>query len=288
MIKSPLSYLRRRPDIRWLMVWITGVSMILGWNALFLNEPDMRILTEAFFQTLMISIASVIVAVAAAWSWTNLSEWAVRRKHRLTGLCLITLYEVLRSAPQIIGLLIGYAMLTLFIQSEIIRQTLPIMAVMAFTLGLVTAYEFIELFRERIGYFKQKDFYPAMRVCGVSEARIINRDILWYNGRVLLLQKCISVFGVVLFLQSSIDYIISVGLTTDISSVNFPDSLGSVLAKMNSKQDILAVGMAFTEPSSIPDLFTDHLLGISAAGLLVWTLICFFQITREFTRYQRL
>ena len=288
MVNVPLSYMRRRPDIRWLLVWITGVSLMLAWNAFFLNDPDMRILTEAFFQTLMISIASVMFAVAAAWAWINLSEWAVSRKLRLTGLCLNALYDVLRSAPQIIGMLIGYAMLTLFIQSEIIRQALPVMVVMAFTLGLVTAYEFIELFKERIGYFRQKDFYPAMRVCGVSEARIINRDILWYNGRVLLLQKCISVFGVVLFLQSSIDYIISVGLTTDISSVNFPASLGSVLAKMNSKQDILAVGMAFNEPSTIPILFTDHLLGISAAGLLVWTLICVFQITREFTRYRRL
>lgn len=285
MIEPVIRLFRPYPDLRWLIAWIIGIALIFAWNSFFLNSPDLRLLATAFLQTLLISSTAVLIAVLSAWGWVNLTER--KPSGRLAGF-LQMLYDAFRSAPQIIGLLIGYSVLTLLIRSETIQQTGWIMLWMSSVLALVSAYEFIELFRERIAHFKQKDFYPALRVCGVSEWRIINRDILWYNGRALLLQKAIAVFGVVVFLQCSIDFIISVGLTADISSANFPSTLGSVLSRMSSKQDILAIGMAFAEPSTIPSLFTGHLLGITAAALIVWTLIGAFQTAHEFTRRRRL
>lgn len=285
MIKQYIQIFWDYPDLRWLLGWLTGVALMFTWNSFFLNAPDLRLLATAFLQTLLISSSAVLISVISAWGWVNLTER--RPEGRLAGFLQI-LYDAFRSAPQIIGLLIGYSVLTLLIRSETIQQTAWIMLWMSAALAMVSAYEFIELFRERIAHFRQKDFYQALRVCGVSEWRIINRDILWYNGRALLLQKAIAVFGVVVFLQCSIDFIISVGLTADISSANFPSTLGSVLAKMNSKQDILAIGMALTDPSSLPSLFTGHLLGITTAALMVWTLFCVYRIAHEFTRRRRL
>ncbi len=276
------------PDIRWTLIWLTGVAVIVIWNGLFLNAPDRTLVITAFLQSLMISAGGVLSASAIAWCWMNAGEWAERRRNMGLSAVIRIAYDSIRSAPQIIGLLIGYAALTLLIRSETLREPLWIMAWMAACFAVVSAPELTELFQERITHFKKKDFFPAMRVCGFSEFRIINRDILWFNGRALFLQKCVSLFGVVLFLQCSIDFIISVGLTNDISSANFPSTLGSVLAKMNSKQDILAVGLSFSDPASIPSLLTDHLMGISTAALLVWTLICFFQIAHELTRRARL
>jgi hypothetical protein len=113
----------------------------------------------------------------------------------------------------------------------------------------------------------------------VKESRIINIEILWKNSRAHLLHKLVAIFGISIFLQCSIDFIISVGLTTDVSSTNFPSTLGSVLAKMDSKQDILAVSTVLVNPSYLPNLLTNHLQGISVAFIIVFTLLCMYQIS---------
>ncbi len=270
------------------MLWIAGIAVTLVWNRFFLIRSDFILIETALVQSMMTSVLAVVLAAGMAWIWINLEEWARRNNINRFRTLMDVVYDVQKSAPQVIGLLIGYSLLTVLIRTETLRNTFWMMAWMSSCLALVTAAEFAELFRERIGFFRQKDFFPAMRVCGLSEFRIINRDILWYNSRAFLLQKGVSLFGVVLFLQCSIDFIISVGLANDISSANFPSSLGSVLARMSSKQDILAIGMSLADPSSVPALFTEHLMGISAAALLVWTLICIFQIAHELTQRSRL
>ena len=81
------------------------------------------------------------------------------------------------------------------------------------------------------------------------------------------------------FLLCSIDFIISVGLSSDVSSVNLPVTLGSMLAKIDSKQDILAIGTVLLNPGYLPEIFTRHLQGVSVAFLIVFTLLCVHKIS---------
>ncbi|RMF56578.1 MAG: hypothetical protein D6748_13145, partial [Calditrichaeota bacterium] len=80
----------------------------------------------------------------------------------------------------------------------------------------------------------------------------------------------------------SIDFIISVGLSTEVSSVNLPVTLGSLLAKIDSKQDILAIGHTLMNPGYIGNLFFEHLQGITVAFLIVFSLICMYKISNGF------
>jgi hypothetical protein len=127
-----------------------------------------------------------------------------------------------------------------------------------------------------------------MLCCGISEGRIINREILWKNSRPHLMNKLVAVFAAALFLQCSIDFIISVGLSTDVSLSNFPATLGSVLAKLDSKQDILAVGAAVMNPSTLGSLFFRHLQGITVAFIIVFTLLCMHNISHGLVKHFRL
>jgi hypothetical protein len=74
------------------------------------------------------------------------------------------------------------------------------------------------------------------------------------------------------------------GLSTDVSSVNLPVTLGSLLARIDSKQDILAIGHTFTNPGYFPRLFFAHLQGITVAFLIVFTLLCIYKISNGFAR----
>jgi hypothetical protein len=85
-----------------------------------------------------------------------------------------------------------------------------------------------------------------------------------------------------------VDFIISVGLSTDVSSVNLPVTLGSLLAKIDSKQDILAIGYSLTHLGYIIRLPFEHLQGISVSFIIVFTLVCMYQIGNGFARRHHL
>jgi hypothetical protein len=127
-----------------------------------------------------------------------------------------------------------------------------------------------------------------MRVCGISEGRVVNFDILWKNSRIHILNKLISVFGAAIFLQCSVDFIISVGLSTDVNAVTLPATMGSLLAKIDSKQDILSIGYALTHPGYIGSLFFEHLLGITVAFLIVFSLMSSYHIANGYAERHRL
>lgn len=127
-----------------------------------------------------------------------------------------------------------------------------------------------------------------MRVCGISESRIVNFDILWKNSRLHIFNKLIAVFGSAVFLQCSVDFIISVGLSTDINPVSLPVTLGSLLAKIDSKQDILAIGNTLFNPSYLPNLLFQHLQGITVAFLIVFSLFCINNISNGYAERHRL
>ena len=193
-------------------------------------------------------------------------------------------FNLIRSVPQIVGILIGYAIVTALIQQGILKTNLAIFLSLGVTITLFIFLELTDLIRERIAFFKKRDFYNAMLTCGISEGRIINREILFKNSLSHIFNKLISVFGITIFLQCSIDFIVSVGLSTAISAVNFPATLGNQLAKIDSKQDILAIGHTLTSPSYFPQLFLQHLQGISVAFVIVFFTALHLQDCQWFCR----
>jgi ABC-type microcin C transport system permease subunit YejE len=175
-----------------------------------------------------------------------------------------------------------------FIEQEILRSPLSQLVWMAAVISVFVFLEVVDLIRERIAYYHTLDFFHAMLCCGIKEGRIINREILWKNSRAHLVHKLVSIFGAAVFLQCSIDFIVSVGLSTDVSLSNFPATLGNLLAKLDSKQDILAIGGVFTDILSAPSLLFEHLQGISTAFAIVFTLVCVYKIANGLVRRYRL
>ena len=277
-----------RKDLLWVTVWIAGLVLLWIWAAAFLNPPAFVLVQQAFLNTLLGCSIAVVLTLLLGWGVGVTLYFVESREHRIPYLILTFLLNLLRSVPQIIGLLVGYIVLTVLIEREVIVSPVGVIVWMAAMVSLVTFPELVEVVRDRINHFRKTDFFHAMLCCGVRESRIVNYDILWKNSRAHILQKLIAVFGMAIFLQCSIDFIVSVGLSTDVSLSNFPATLGNLLATLDSKQDILAVSVLFTDPSYSVQLLTRHLQGISIAYLIVFSLICLHNISEGFVRRHRL
>jgi ABC-type dipeptide/oligopeptide/nickel transport system permease subunit len=262
----------RMEDRRWMVFWIGGLALLGLWDAFNLNAPAFTLVRRAAANTLV--GASMVVVLSLAMGW-------------FAGVLLHVL-NIIRSVPQIVGVLIGYVVLTFLIRQEVVQSPFLQLAWMSLVIALFVFLEIADMVRGRIAYYAGLDFVNAMLCCGISESRIINRDILWKNSRAHLLQKMVTVFGSAVFLQCSIDFIVSVGLSTDVSLSNFPVTLGSLLAKLDSKQDILAIGTALTDWSRIPGLFLEHLQGVSVAAIIVFSLVCISKISHGLMRRYRL
>ena len=275
-------------DLRWLLFWIFSVSFVGIWDLLFLNRPAYQRVIEGFVNTFTIAILVVIFTLAMSWIITLLMHRLNRSPNR-SGLYLITFFlNLIRSIPQIVGILFAYIGIAAMVTAGLLPGKLSIFLLMAFCMSCFIMLEVIDLLRERIDHFMKLDFFNALRVCGVSEWRIINFDILWRNSRTHIQNKLISVFGSAVFLQCSVDFIISVGLSTDVNAVTLPTTLGSLLAKMDSKQDILAIGNSITNLSYIPQLFSQHLQGLTVAFLIVVTILAAYQISCGYAERHRL
>ncbi len=266
-------------DKRWLIGWIAGIAALGIWDLLFLNRPALKLIGIALVNTVFICLTATVLVLILAWTTTIVLHSLESRGHRAVHLVITFLLNLIRSIPQVVGVLFGYILLTDMIQGGALRNHRLILLLMALALGIFIFVEVVDLMRDRISHFKRLDFYNALLVCGVSERRIVNFDILWKNSAVYIFNKLISVFGMAVFLQCSVDFIISVGLSTDVSAVNFPPTLGSVLAKIDSKQDILAVGHTLTHPDYIGNLFFSHLQGLTVAFLIVFSLLCIHNIS---------
>ena len=153
------------------------------------------------------------------------------------------------------------------------------MFLMAFSIATFQFLEIMDLLVERIDFYRKTDFFNALLVCGVKELKIINKEIFLKSSRGHILNKLIALFGSTIFLQCSIDFILSIGLSTKISSVNFPLTLGNLLARIDSKQDILAIGHTLMNPTYFSNLFFEHLQGITIAFVIVFTLLCIYKIS---------
>jgi len=277
-----------RKDLLWMIFWFAGIGIVEFWLVLFLNDPARIRLQTAFLNTLLGAVAVVIVAVILGWGIALLLHMLENGKRRTAHLVLTYLLNLLRSVPQMVGMLIGYAVIT----GLILRGTLPspfaqIMCTSVIT-SLFVFQEVADLIRERVKHFEQMEFVDALLVCGIPPGVIINREILLKNSIAHMIQKSVALFGRAIFLLCSIDFIISVGMSTEVSLANLPATLGSMLATLDSKQDILVVGSAITDPELIPSLFFEHLQGVAVAFLIVYTLLCVHRISNGLMERYRL
>jgi ABC-type dipeptide/oligopeptide/nickel transport system permease subunit len=284
MIKN----LFRQKDARWTMLFLFGLGAAVVWDVLFLNKPALRLVIAGFVNTFVIACIVVVCTLAMAWCVTLGLHYLENRKNKTGYLLVMFLLNMIRSIPQIIGILFGYIAVSIMVQNGAVHSNLAIFPLLAISISLFVFIEFVDLMRERIAHYKQLDFYNAMRVCGISESRIINIDILWKNSRIHILNKLISVFGAAIFLQCSVDFIISVGLSTDVNASSLPATLGSMLANIDSKQDILAIGYALTHPLYTGNLFFEHLQGLSVAFLIVFSLMSIYHISNGYSERHRL
>jgi ABC-type methionine transport system permease subunit len=275
-----------KKDRLWIVFWFGGVAGIWMWDVLFLNTPALDQIEKAFVNTMVSSILVAMLSLVASWILALTLHFTEEK--RALHLSLNFLINVIRSVPQIIGVLVCYAVITWFIERDRLESESWKIFWMAMAISAFVFLELLDLLQERIRHFKRSDFYSAMLVCGIRESRIVQYDILYKNSARYITNKLIGIFGIAIFLQCSIDFIISVGLSADVSTLNFPVTLGGMLAKIDSKKDILAVGYSFTHPDYLPHLFFTHLQGITVAGLIVFTLLSIHKINKEFVKRNRL
>jgi ABC-type dipeptide/oligopeptide/nickel transport system permease subunit len=283
-----LHNLTSKKDLLWLTIWIAGLGVLWIWDALFLNAPAFARLQTAFLNSLLTGMMVVLFSLAIGW-FLGVSINMLEHSKSNIGFAVISFVtDILRSIPQIIAVLIGYVVLTILLHTGVIRSSFVQMVWIAGTIAIAVSLEVADTIRQRIDYFRTLDFVDAMLCCGIKERRIINVEILWKNSRSHMLHKLIAIFGISIFLQCSIDFIISVGLSTDVSLINFPMTLGNLLANVDSKQDILALSNLFTEPSYLPVIFTRHLQGVSVAFCIVFSMLCIYMIANGFVRRHKL
>lgn len=275
-------------DYFWTLIWVTGISFLCIWDMLFLNKPAFNKVITGFFNTFSIALIVVILTLCIGWCITTALNITEKFKNKAPFLFLMFILNIIRSVPQIVGILIAYVIIANAATHGMLKSGLSIFPAMGISMSLFIVIELVDLMRERIAHFKKLDFYNAMQVCGISENRIINFHILWKNSRLHIFNKLISIFGSAVFLQCSVDFIISVGLSSDVNAVMLPSTLGSLLAKIDSKQDILAIGSVLTNPGYIPNLFTLHLQGLTVAFLIVFSLYCVYAISNGFAERNKL
>jgi ABC-type dipeptide/oligopeptide/nickel transport system permease subunit len=286
--KKKVNTTYQKKDQLWFLIWLLGILFLGIWDLLFLNKPALRLIIKGFTNTIIISTLVIIFSLLTAWLITLLLVYVESKKNKFFYLLITFVLNLFRSIPQIIGLLFGFVAITIFIQMGLLKTEYLTMVSISIIITIFVFQELVALMRERIAYYKKTDFFNAMRVCGISVRRIINRDILFKNSRLHIFNKLISIFGASIFLLCSIDFILSVGLSKEVSAVNLPVTLGSLLAKIDSKQDILAIGISLSDPSYVGTLFFNHLQGISIAFLIVFTLLCIYKIANGFSQRYRL
>jgi len=288
-MKSLYRSLISTPYKRWTGLYFLGIITVLVWDILFLNRPAFRLVVSGFFNTFFISFLVVFQTLLCGWVTAlilNLFDRAGWRNK--VYLILLFLLNLLRSIPQIVGVLLGAIFITYLSKNNVITGYFLHCLLMSSVLSLFIFLEMADLIRDRINHFKALDFFDSMRVAGIRENRIINFDILWKNARVHIFNKMISILGISVFLQCSVDFIISVGLATNVSVSELPITLGSLLAKIDSKQDILAIGHTLTHPFYFPELFFKHLQGITVAFLITFTLLSIHKIASGYAQRHRI
>jgi len=276
----------KHKDLRWSLIWIFTTGLIGIWDALFLNKPALKLVVSGFVNTF--AIALLVLAFTLLLGWMAAMALHYFHKNKFLFVPLNFLFSLIRSIPQVVGILFGYIGVGMLLQQGIVRTGFAVYALLALCMSLFIFLEMADCMRERIEHYQRLDFYNAMRVCGIAEYRIINFNILWKNSRIHIFNKLISVLGAAVFLQCSVDFIISVGLSAKANEVTLPVTMGNLLANIDSKQDILAVGNTLTHPMYFSHLFFEHLQGVTVAFCIVFSLLCIYHIANGYAERHRL
>jgi ABC-type dipeptide/oligopeptide/nickel transport system permease subunit len=284
---NALRQIYRSKDRLWLLIWLGGMGALWMWDAVFLNAPALSRLQSSLLNSLFTGATAVALSLTAGCLLGIVLD-RLEHAHQSAYVLASILINAIRSIPQVLMVLAGYVILTILVNAEIVGSSAIQLLWISMTIALAIFLEVADTVRTRIEHFRTLDFVDAMLCCGVSEWRIIVTEILWRNSRSHLLHKLIALFGVALFLQSSVDFIVSVGLSTDVSLSNVPQTLGTLLATLDSKQDILAVSNLFTDPWYFSVLAVRNLQGISVAFCIVFTLICVYRMANGFVRRHKL
>ncbi len=281
-------FMAGRRDLLWGVLWLAGLALTWGWLGLYLNAPARALVGHACVNTFEGAFAAVAVALVIGWGGAIVLHFLESSRRRGAYLALSFLLNLLRSVPQIVGMLIGYVVITALTLSNVLASDTSRILATSVVTALLMFQEVVDLIRERIRHFESLEFVSALLVCGVPSRVIINREILLKNSVPNLVQKSVALFGRAIFLICSVDFIVSVGLSAEVNLSNLPVTLGSMLAKLDSKQDILAIGTALTDVRVIPTLFVEHLQGISVAFLIVYTLLCVYRVANGLMERYRL
>lgn len=275
-------------DKLWLFIWGFGILTVGMWNRIYLNDFAFRKVISGFFNTMLMASMTVVFTMLFSLVTANLILYLKKPGRKPFYTVLFFILHSIRSIPQIVGILFGSIWIAHLSSTGYAGGVFGVFLLTSMIVSLFIFQEVNELLLERVEYYRKLDFYSAMLVCGIKEFRIVNNDIFWKNSRVHILNKLISVFGMAVFLQCSVDFIISVGLSTSVSLVDFPPSLGTLLAHIDSKQDILAVGYTLTNPLYVKNLFFKHLQGVTVAFTMVFTLLSIYKISNGFAERHRL
>ncbi len=274
-IKKAISGIR---DARWFLIYATVIIVLFFWSLIFLNKPAFYAVNEAYIRTVMIAAFAAIIAAIIGVAVALLFHYTNTRFPRIYY-SLLFFMDLFRSIPQIVALLFCFLFISAIGQSgALFAMPLFYSIFMSLSLGLFIFPEIALLINERITFFRKNDFYDSLLVCGVSEKRIILFDIIFKNSMAHIVNKIIATFGMAIFLLCSVDFIISVGLASKETPYSLPLTLGTLLAKPDSKLDILAIGSLFSNPSYIINLPFVHLQGLLVAFLISFTLLCVYKI----------
>jgi ABC-type methionine transport system permease subunit len=151
-------------DTRWISIWIIGSFLLLIWDVLFLNKPAFQKVISGFFNTFIIALMVVLFTLMSGWLVTLLLHSLQSRSNKTLYLIVTFFLNLIRSVPQIIGVLFAYVAITLLVEGAVISSKPLIMVIMAACISMVIFLELVDLMRDRIDHFLRLDFYSAMRV----------------------------------------------------------------------------------------------------------------------------
>jgi ABC-type dipeptide/oligopeptide/nickel transport system permease subunit len=276
----------KNKDARWSLIWLLTITLISIWDAIFLNKPAAKLVVTGFVNTIVIALLVIVFTLVLGWIAAMAEHYL--QKNRFLFVLLNFFFSLIRSVPQVIGILFGYIGAGILIQRGIVPSGAAVYFLLSLCMGVFIFLEMADCIRDRIEHYQKLDFYNAMLVCGIAEFRIINFNILWKNSRIHIFNKLISVLGIAVFLQCSVDFIISVGLSKVANEITLPVTLGNLLANIDSKQDILAIGNTLTHPAYFGHLFFEHLQGVTVAFCIVFSLLCLYHIANGYAERHKL
>lgn len=263
---------RLRP-FRWVIHYALLLITLLFWSLWQLNELDLIRLWRAFGVSMLIPTLAVAMTIIASIGLIRLQLL----DNSLIRLLIRLFRSGIGAIPQIILLLIGYTLINQWMITEPNLSHVTVMWLIALIFMLVSLPEWLDFVDNLIAVSKREGFYEPMLTLGISELRIVFKDVLWTANRAAIFNKLTLMFGSIFFLDIAMDFIFTVGLTADVQIANFPTTLGQLLASVQSKTDLFSIGRDLPQPWNWNNLVTANLFGTSVTLLIIGTIVTFYR-----------